>query len=330
MEVPTRGVYLVHYVNRPADHCHAVTAMLSSRGSTSSSPWIWCNTRQIHYGTRLCPVCERYCCQHLALSGIAPELLETKQIPLVDLAAQPVHLRETVKVSNGANQPRRQKKADAIQKAATVQAKRSRSAPPPSNHTVPPRPQPTTGTSQSRGLVDASSPVQPHASAWAGPPFSCLSQNPLDTKQAVHVHPEVCCLGRFCFVWNCKSQVCCVVTTIERNVNAKGCICRCNYIIGGAALGKPAPQWLHWHKLSSRAGGWALLNPGFSTLVTRAVNQSTVVAVNVRTIFSGEGSIWSPLAACASAPQGPHNRIHSPVWALGSVLRTFCCRQGWP
>jgi hypothetical protein len=224
MEVPRRGVYLVHYVNRPAGDYHAVTAMLSHQGSTSSSPCIWCNTRQMHYGTksRLCPVCERYCCQHLALSGIAPELLETKQIPLVDLAAQPVHLRETVEVSHGANQPRRQKKADAAQKAATAQAKRGRAAPPPSNHTAHPQPAPapTTGTSQSRVLVDASRPVQRHASASAGPPLPGFRQNPLDKKHAVHVHPEVCSLGRFWFAWNCKSRICFVVTTIVHNVNA--------------------------------------------------------------------------------------------------------------
>jgi hypothetical protein len=40
MEVPTRGVYLVLYENRPAVDCHAGTAMLSHQGSTSSSPCI--------------------------------------------------------------------------------------------------------------------------------------------------------------------------------------------------------------------------------------------------------------------------------------------------
>jgi hypothetical protein len=231
MEVATRGVYLIHNVNRTAGDYHAVTAMLSHQGSTSSSPCIWCNSHQMHYGTksRLCPVCERYCCQHLALRriNIAPELLETKQIPLVDLAAPPVHLRETIEVSHGANQPRRQKKADAAQKAATAQAKRGHAAPPPSNHTAHPlqAPAPTTGTSQAPGLVGASTPMQSHASASDGPPLSGWRQNPLDKQQAVPVHPEVCRLGRVCFVWNCSSQVGFVVTTIvHNNVNAKGVI----------------------------------------------------------------------------------------------------------
>jgi hypothetical protein len=50
-------------------------------------------------------------------------------------------------------------------------------------------------------LVDVSRPVQPHASASFGPPFSGLRRNPLDKKQAVHVHLEVCSLSRFCFIY---------------------------------------------------------------------------------------------------------------------------------
>jgi hypothetical protein len=186
----------------------------------------------MHYGTnltlksRLCLVCERYCCQHFTHSGIAPELLETKQILFVDLAAQPVHLWKTVKVSHGANKPRRQKKAAAAvaQKAATVQTKQGRAAPPPSNHTYSP---PLAGTNHWDIPITmpcyASRPVQLHASASAGSPLLGLRQNPLDKKQAVHVYPEMCSLGRLCFVWNCKNQICFVyyaVTTKIHNVNA--------------------------------------------------------------------------------------------------------------
>jgi hypothetical protein len=42
MEVPRRGVYLVHYVNRPAGDCHAVAAMLSHQGSRNWPPIVFC------------------------------------------------------------------------------------------------------------------------------------------------------------------------------------------------------------------------------------------------------------------------------------------------
>jgi hypothetical protein len=58
----------------------------------------------------------------------------------------------------------------------------------------------------------------------AGPPLSDWRPNPLDKQQAVHVHPEVCSLGRLCFIWNCSSQVGFVVTTRVHNVNVKGVI----------------------------------------------------------------------------------------------------------
>jgi hypothetical protein len=51
LEVPGKGLHLVHDMNRPAGDYHAVTAMLCHQGSTSNSPCIWCNTRQMHYAT---------------------------------------------------------------------------------------------------------------------------------------------------------------------------------------------------------------------------------------------------------------------------------------
>jgi hypothetical protein len=172
MEVPTRGVYVAHnsYVNRPAGNYHAVTAMLSHQGDAlpphpphvSGATLARCIMGQRQGSVRFVSATAA---STLRLAGLHQSCWKPSKSLLWTLLRNLCICGKPSKSHMVQTSLDGRRRLTRYKRQPRCKPSRGRSAPPRSNHSVPPRPQPTTGTSQAPGLVDASTPVQPHASA---------------------------------------------------------------------------------------------------------------------------------------------------------------------
>jgi hypothetical protein len=116
---------LVHFHNRPAGDYHAVCASLNHQGSRCAWPCLWCETRNMASGARLCKYCHRYSCHHSAFTSIYPSILPLTCIPPEQLGEQPEYFTTSVESNREFLQPRRIQQPSTADKAADAQRKRS-------------------------------------------------------------------------------------------------------------------------------------------------------------------------------------------------------------
>jgi hypothetical protein len=164
---------LVHFHNRPAGDYHAVCASLNHQGSGCAWPCLWCETRNMAGGSRLCKDCHRYSCHHSAFTGIHPSILPLTHIPPEQLGEQPEYFTTSVESRRELLQPRRTQQPSTADKAADTKRKKSglgkAGAP---------------STCAKRGRVS-------NNNQEAAPAKRAAQASPLDPIQPIFVHPDV-------------------------------------------------------------------------------------------------------------------------------------------
>jgi hypothetical protein len=164
---------LVHFHNRPAGDYHAVCASLNHQGSGCAWPCLWCETRNMAGGSRLCKDCHRYSCHHSAFTGIHPSILPLTHIPPEQLGEQPEYFTTSVESSRELLQPRRTQQPSTADKAADAQQKKSGLG----KEAAP-------STCAKRGRVS-------NSNQEAAPAKRAAQASPLDPIQPIFVHPDV-------------------------------------------------------------------------------------------------------------------------------------------
>lgn len=168
-----RGHYLLHFENHPAGDYHAACATLRHQGSGCGFPCLWCEVRNTGGNSRLCSLCDRYCCHHRPFSGACGSIVELECIPEEELAPEPAEHKSSIDASHSLLKPRRALAADSTSKRAAL-------------------------TARAQGTEEEPAPAAPQRTKRQGPrqgagttiPASGY-RSPLDPNAAVFVHPHV-------------------------------------------------------------------------------------------------------------------------------------------